>query len=183
VTFIALLRAINLGSHNRIAMPELRALCGELGWRSVRSYIQSGNVVFDADPTAGDAERLEVELEQGIRERFGLDVPVIVRAAGVWRDYRRSNPFAEASSREPKLVMLGVSKRPLAAGAVDALADRAHAAESLAQRGDALWIHFGRGVAGTKLTPAALDRAAGSPVTLRNWRTVLALEELAFAAS
>jgi uncharacterized protein (DUF1697 family) len=75
--------------------------------------------------------------------------------------------------------MLALSKAPPNPGAVEGLRERAAGGECVAQAGDALWIHYGAGVAGSKLTPALLDRLVGSPVTTRNWRTVLKLGEMA----
>ena len=73
---------------------------------------------------------------------------------------------------------LALSKRPLKPGAASALQERATRDEKVVQVGDALWIHFPQGVARSKLAPALLDRLAGSPVTARNWITVLKLREL-----
>jgi uncharacterized protein (DUF1697 family) len=175
-TFIALLRGINVSGHNKIPMAELRPMCTELGWGDVQTYIQSGNLVF----TAGDAPAaLESELERAIERRFGLLIPVIVRAATDWPAYVKSNPFPEACEKEPNAVMLALSKAPPKADAETGLRERATYGERIVRVGDALWIHFSNGVAKSKLSPGLLDRLVGSPVTTRNWRTVLKLGELA----
>lgn len=176
IAYIALLRAINLGSHNRIAMPELRSLCADLGWDDVQTYIQSGNLIFRA---GGARSKLTPVLEQAIRARFGIVVPVIIRAAADWSAYIEGNPFAGASVREPNLVMLALSREPPDPAAAILLQERAAGSERVEQVGDALWIHYGGGVARTKLSPTVLDRLVGSPVTTRNWRTVLKLGDLA----
>jgi uncharacterized protein (DUF1697 family) len=175
-TYIALLRGINVGGV-RIPMAELRALgAGDLGWSGVESYIQSGNLIFEAD---GEPAALEDELERAVERRFGYAIPVLVRRAADWPAYVTSNPFPGESEREAKLVMLALSKRPPKPDAVQALTARAAGGERIASAGGALWIHFASGSARSKLTPSVLDRLAGSPVTTRNWRTVLKLEELA----
>jgi uncharacterized protein (DUF1697 family) len=174
-THIALLRGINVSGRNRIPMPELQALCRELGWAEVQTYIQSGNVTFQAED-APDA--LEAELERGIERHFGLRIPVLVRAGAAWPAYVRGNPFPEASEREPNLVMLALTKAAPREDAAERLQDRAADGERVVQVGDALWIHFAGGAARSKLSPALLDRLAGSSVTTRNWRTVLKLDEL-----
>lgn len=173
---IALLRGINVGGRNQIRMPELRSLCADLGWESVQSYIQSGNLLFQAVAPTPD---LETALEQAIAHRFGLSIPVIMRTAVAWSAYVDSNPFPQASQREANLVMLALSKTPPAADAVDRLRERASDEERITQSGDALWIHYGAGAGKSKLAPSLLDRFVGSPVTTRNWRTVLKLNELA----
>jgi uncharacterized protein (DUF1697 family) len=175
-TFIALLRGINVGGHRIIPMAELRSLCAENNWGDVQSYVQSGNLVFTATAAAAD---LEAELEQLLEQRFGFSVPVIMRVASDWSSYIESNPFPEASEKEPNRVMLALAKAPPKPGAVPGLRERAASSERIERVDDALWIHFGAGVAGSKLTPALLDRLVGSPVTTRNWRTVVKLGELA----
>lgn len=174
--FIALMRGINVGGHNRLPMAELRFRCEELGWRDVQSYIQSGNLLFSS---RGSSRSLEAAIEKTILDHFGLSIPVIIRSAQDWASFAVSNPFSEASEQEPNLVMLALSKRQLLENAAVELKKRAATAERVEQSGDALWIHFGSGSGRSRITPALLDRLAGSPVTTRNWRTVLKLEELA----
>jgi uncharacterized protein (DUF1697 family) len=172
---IALLRGINVGGHNKIPMAELRRLCDEIGWRNVATYIQSGNIVFSADREAG---KLEDELQSAVRDRFGHDVHTLVRTAENWADYVSANPFPRASEDQPNLVMLGLSKSPLPDDAADRLQERAAAEERVVRAAGALWIHFPNGAARSKLTPTVLERLAASPVTTRNWRTVLKLQSM-----
>lgn len=167
--YIGLLRGINVGGHNRVPMAELRALCGQIGWTDVRSYVASGNLVFAADGAPAD---LETELEEAIERRFGLTVPVIVRPAAAWSGYAEGNPFPDASETEPQLVALVLSKAPPSEDAVERLRERAADGERVERVGDALWVHYRGGTARSKLSPDAMGRAAGSPVTARNWRTV-----------
>jgi len=175
-TFIALLRGINVGGHNRIPMRELRAACADLGWTDVQTYIQSGNVLF----RAGDGPVAVAEALEGVVERrFGLSIPVIVRTARDWTAYVQGNPFPEEARNEPHLVMLGLAAAMPGRDAADRLQARAVNGERVVGVGDALWIHFPRGIGRSKLSPALLDGIVGSPVTMRNWRTVLKLDQLA----
>lgn len=178
--FIALLRGINVSGHNKIPMAELRAACAEIGWCDVQSYIQSGNLVFQSNGTAAS---LETALEQAIAQRFGLAIPVVVRAAADWPAYVQGNPYMDESGHEPNLVLLALSKNPPKADAVERLRERAAHGERIVSVGDALWIHYQQGVAHSRLSPALFDRLVGSAVTARNWRTVLKLNELAAAPS
>ena len=172
---IALLRAVNVGGR-KLPMSELRALCGELGWKDVETYIQSGNLVFTAP---GKAEALEATLEKAIRDRFRLDVPVIVRTAKQWAGLAAANPFPEVARDEPNRLQLLVSKEAPKDDAAEKLMERARAGEIVKAAGGALWFHYPEGVGTSKLTPAVVDKAAGSPSTSRNWRTVLKLQEMA----
>ncbi|MFN2316837.1 MAG: DUF1697 domain-containing protein [Gemmatimonadales bacterium] len=172
---VALLRGINVGGKHRVPMAELRQAAEALGWTDVQSYIQSGNLVFAA---AGQAAAFERTLEAAIAKRFGLAIPAMVRTAREWLGYLGKNPFPDASASEPGLVMLALSKAPLAAGAAAALQGRAMDGERVQESGGALWIYFPGGSGRSKLSPALMDRLAGSPVTMRNWRTVVKLGEL-----
>lgn len=169
---VALLRGINVGGNNRVPMAELRELAVELGWSDVETYIQSGNLLFRGP---GELPTLEAELEAAIERRFGFAVPTVVRSRRAWAAYVAGNPLVEASRVEPKLVHLALAKRPPAAGAVEALRARAADGERIEGVADALWIHYPQGAGRSKLTPTLFDRLAGSPVTARNWNTVLEL--------
>ncbi|MGA9580555.1 MAG: DUF1697 domain-containing protein [Allosphingosinicella sp.] len=172
---IALLRAVNVGGR-KLAMADLRTLCAELGWENVETYIQSGNVVFAAPGECGEIEKT---LEEAIKGRFGMDVPVMVRTASQWSAYAAANPFPKAAEDEPNRLQILVSKQAPGDDAAERLMERAQAGEAVKAAGGALWFHFPAGVGTSKLTPAAIDKAAGSPSTGRNWRTVLKLKEMA----
>ena len=168
------MRAVNVGGR-KLPMAALRAVCERIGWSEVATYIQSGNVVFSG---ADEPPALEAALEKGIADEFGLEVPVIVRAASDWARYLQSNPLAKAARDEPNRLMLLVSKKPPAAGAEDAVQAKAAAGEEVRRVGDAVWIHYPQGAGRSKLTPSLVDRAMGSPATARNYRTVLKLAEM-----
>jgi uncharacterized protein (DUF1697 family) len=171
---VALLRAVNVGGR-KLPMAGLRALAEGLGWSEVATYIQSGNLVFAAQ---GMIEDLEGRLERAIAKEFGFDVPVIVRSAAQWKRYPATNPFAAEAAKEPGRVMLLLSKRAPAAGAEAAIEAKAAAGERVRRAGDALWIHYPGGAGTSKLTPAMIDRAIGSPATARNCNTVTKVGEM-----
>jgi uncharacterized protein (DUF1697 family) len=171
---VALLRAVNVGGR-KLPMAGLRALCADLGWEDVATYIQSGNVVFTAPGKAGAIEAI---LEKAIEKQFGLDVPVIVRSKAEWGEYPRLNPFPQAAKDEPNKLHILLSKRPLAKDAAEAIQSRARAGELVKQAGDALWIHYPEGAGTSKLTPSLIDRAIGSAGTARNFNTVMKLKEM-----
>lgn len=172
-TFIVLLRGVNVGGHNRVPMAELRDACADAGFGDVRTYINSGNVVFQGPGTATQAAR---KVETLLAKSFQVEVPVIVRTAADWARYVAGPAFPDAA---PKALHLGFAGRKPQAGCVQALQERATAGERVQVVGDALWIDFKLGVGRSKLTPAAIDKAVGAPTTLRNWTTIQALHELA----
>lgn len=172
---VALLRGINVGGNRKVPMADLRALVEAGGFGDVASYIQSGNVVFTA---AADVAAVTVALEKAIAERFGFAVDVIVRTAEAWRPYAGDGPFPEARRDRPNHTMLCLAARPLKPDVAEALRARATLGERVEVLGDALWIDFAESLPRSKLSPAVLDRAAGSPVTARNWNTVLKLHAM-----
>ena len=172
-TFIALLRGINVGGHRKLAMEPLRDLCREQGLADVRSYVNSGNLVFAANGMATAQEEL---LEAAIERHCGFKVDVMVRSAAEWSGYVRGNPFPELSATHPHLVMLLVPKQPLGGDAVAALHAKAVGEERVESVGEVLWIYYAQGSARTKLGNISAGR---NPMTARNWRTVLKLNEMA----
>ena len=171
---VALLRAVNVGGR-KLPMAELRALCAELGWSDVATYIQSGNLVFSAP---GKAEEIEEILEKAIEKTFGIDVPVIARSKAEWARYPGLNPFPAVAKDTPAKLHLVLSKRPPARDAAETIQARARAGEQIRQAGDALWFHYPEGAGTSKITPSLIDRATGSPGTARNFNTVLKLLEM-----
>lgn len=163
--FIVLLRGINVNGRS-LAMAELRAAAREGGFPDCVTYIQSGNLVLSGDGDAGEIERA---IEALIEARFGMKVEAIARSAAEFERIAGTNPFPEAA---PNQLHLGLTKRPVQADTAETLAARATLGEEIAVAGGALWINFVGGAGASKLTPAALDKAAGSTLTARNWNTV-----------
>lgn len=173
---IVLLRGINVGGNKKISMPELCGLATQAGFREVRSYINSGNLIFEA----GKLNNKQVEdiVESLISEKFGFHVEAIVRTADEWISYVSKSPFPDAKLSRPKFLHLGVSKKFPSAAAVKKLNERACAGERIEVIGDVIWVDFRSGVGKSKLTPVLFDKAAGSTVTMRNWNTVQSLATL-----
>jgi uncharacterized protein (DUF1697 family) len=174
--FVAFLRGINVGSARKLPMAELRALCAKRGLERPETYIQSGNLVVDAD---SDADGLRILLEKEIKSQFGFGIDVVVRTARAWEKYINVNPFADEANISPNKLHLYLSRDRLRSGAARMLEQRAQSGERMRVAGAALWIDYGaKGVAGSKLTPTLIDKACGSPTTGRNWNTVLKIRAM-----
>jgi uncharacterized protein (DUF1697 family) len=179
---VALLRGVNVGGRRKIAMAELCRACGEAGLEDVRSYIASGNLVFTSSKDPDDAAAV---VERAIARRFGLDdVDVMARTAAQWARCVAANPFTEASAAEPSRVFLLLAKTPrVAATRAEELRERAAPGEAVAVAGGAVWIHWPRTAPRSRLLATGIvDRVVGAPVTARNWRTAVALRDLARAS-
>ncbi len=172
---VALLRGLNVGGNNKLPMADLRAALVGAGFEGVRTYIQSGNVVFSS---VRPAESLEAYIEGVLEREFDLRVPVVVRTQSQWTEVVQGNPFSDESRSEPNRVQLCLAKRAPAPDAAEQLQAIATRDERIVAAGAAIWIHFPNGIGDSKLTPAVLDRCVGSSVTARNWRTVTKLQDM-----
>ena len=173
---IVLLRGINVGGRRAVPMADLRQLAGAAGYAEVETYIQSGNLVLT---TTEATATVEATLERAIAKRFGFEVSVTARTAAAWARAIAANPFADAATERPSHLLLGLSKRPPSRDTAAQLRPHATLGERVEVRGDAIWLDYLGGVGKSKLSPAVLDRAVGSPVTARNWTTVRKLAEMA----
>lgn len=163
---VALLRGINVGGRAKVAMSDLSAVMEGLGFSDVRTYIQSGNVVFESarKPSAAAIER---ELERA----FGLDVAVMLRSATELAGVVEGNPFADTDK-----VHVG-----FLAGAAPAVADldpERYAPEQFAIRKTEVYFHLPNGMGRAKV-PEYVGRALKVPMTVRNWKTVSTLADMA----
>jgi uncharacterized protein (DUF1697 family) len=172
---IVLLRGINIGGNRKVPMAALRDACREAGFGDIETYIQSGNLVFSADSPAA----AEAAIETIIEKTFGFPVEAIARSATEWHTYAAGSPFPAAEQDRANKLHLGLTKKKPASDVAEKLAERAKHGELIRLVGDAIWIDFVDGVADSKLTPSVMDRAAASTVTMRNWRTVCKLAEMA----
>ena len=172
---IALLRGINVGSHNRIAMPELRQHLTEAGYGEVRTYVQSGNVVLASDLEPDDLER---QLERQISERFGIDVHVIVRTRDELAEVVDRNPLGEFATN-PKRYQVSFLSRALDPQQVEELAATAADAERLVAHGRELYAWHPDGVARSRLWAKLAGTGLGVKATARNWTTVTTLLDMA----
>ncbi len=173
---VALLRGINVGGKNRLSMKDLAAMFEDAGCRSVTTYIQSGNVIFQATPPL--ARRIPSLVQDAIADRFDFDAPVLTRTAEELVKTVRANPFLKAGADVERLHVAFLADRPAAAN-VKALDPDRSPPDAFAVRGREIYLHLPNGAGRTKLTNAYFDTKLETVSTLRNWRTVLKLLELA----
>jgi len=173
---VALLRGVNVGGHKQVAMADLRGLLTKLGFRDVQSVLQSGNVVFRGDGTAG--ERLEHLLEAEARKRVGLDTDFFVRSAAEWEDVIAGNPFRSEAKRDPARLVAMFLKKPPSGAAAEALQAAIVGREVVRAVEKQAYIVYPDGQGRSKLTNAVIEKHLGTRGTARNWNTVLRLAGL-----
>lgn len=167
---VALLRGINLGARNRVAMKDLRALVEELGGKDVRTYLQSGNVVFGGRALTAKA------IEKGLRESLRVDVTVLVRKKAELDELVRGNPFAKADPATLHVTFLASAPDK---GRVEKLGERTFEPDAFEVAGREVYLRCPNGYGRSKLSNAFLEKQLGVAATTRNWKTVTALAELA----
>lgn len=172
----ALLRGINVGGRNRLPMERLRAIFADAGCRSIRTYIQSGNVVFEAPPAV--AERLPTAVPDLIEEELGFRVPVVVRCAAELEDVVAGNPFGAATAEAGILHVVFLADEP-DPDAVERLEPDRSPPDEFVVRGREIYLRCPNGMARTKLTNAYFDSRLDTVSTMRNWRTTLKLLKMA----
>ena len=177
LTYAALLRGINLGSHNKISMADLRALVEELDAEDVQTYVLSGNVVFRSKRTAA---QLEKAVERKIENALSLDVTVLVRTKAQLAKIVRDNPFLDRPKPEKALHVTFLARKP-PASRVRGLDPTTFGPDTFEVSGREVYLHFPNGYGRSKLSNAYFEKALDVRATTRNWRTVNALADLAAA--
>ena len=176
VTYVALLRGINVGGRNKVAMAGLRALLTELGHVQPRTYLQSGNAVFASDRT--DADALAAELQGRIAARLGVSPAVLLRTAQELAEVVAANPYAEAAAADPTKVFAAfLSAEPSDPEAL-AFDVEAYAPEQLAVGQRVRYLHLPAGLGRSRLAEDLARRRRDVDVTIRNWRTVTTLADM-----
>ncbi len=175
-SYTALLRSINVGGKNKLPMKDLTALFEAAGAKRVRTYVQSGNVVFEASTAV--ARGMPKRITAAIEHAFGYQVPVVVRTAKELARIVDSHPFVTVDADPKKIHVAFLADEPTA-DQIASLDPNRSPGDVFVVHGREVYLSFPNGVGRSKLTNRYLDRQLGTMSTLRNWRTVLALLELA----
>jgi uncharacterized protein (DUF1697 family) len=174
---ISMLRAVNVGGHNKIKMDALRALYESMGLRDVQTYVQSGNVIFRTKER--DLASLAKKIGNGIERRFGFRPEVVLRTTAELRDVIRRNPFAKRRNLEPgKFLVTFLAGDPGEDARENARKIRTEP-EELILDGREAYIYFPNGMGRPKMSWPAIERALKTSGTGRNWNSVNKLLEIA----
>ena len=166
VTFVALLRAVNVGGTGKLPMSKLKAMCEELGFSGVRTFIASGNVVFNSRKSEA---AIKAALEQRLAVYAGKSVGVIVRSADEMAEVAAKNPFPKA---KPNFTVAIFLDRAPPADALAGVRGRVDEEISLGRR--EIYVHYHSGMGRSKLAIAAAKSG-----TARNMNTVATLARMA----
>lgn len=177
-TYVILVRGINVGGSSTLAMADLRAACTDAGCAHVSTYIQSGNVLCTSPAAAAE---LAEEVGRQIESRGGPTVTVVTRTRSELAEVIAANPFPAVT--DPTKLVVGFLRDDPPPGVLDSVDLAAFAPEEGVGIGRHLYLHLPEGQGRAKLPAALTERVLGGPVTVRNWRTVTKLLELADATT
>jgi uncharacterized protein (DUF1697 family) len=174
--YVSMLRGINVGGNKRIKMDKLRTSLEALGLEQVKTYIQSGNVVFKAAKVTPAA--ISTKIEASILKTFGFQVSVITRTVEQMKKTVAGNPFLKQPGiDQEKLHVAFLSEAP-ASAALKKLADLTLSPDQSRCLGKELYLYFPNGVSGSSLWKHPLDRVLSVITTTRNWKTVNTLHQM-----
>jgi uncharacterized protein (DUF1697 family) len=176
-TLISLLRGINVSGHRRVSMADLKALYESLGYQSVRTYLQSGNVVFDAP--GADPKKHASAIEKAIARILGHEVAVVVKAAKAFSNVTRSNPFVGRAGFDDDFLHATFLIHPSEDLTLDGLNLPLQGKEVAQLVGDVVFLYCPNGYGRTRINNNYFEKALRARATTRNWRTVIALDKMA----
>jgi uncharacterized protein (DUF1697 family) len=172
---IVLLRGINIGSRNRIAMPELREALEAAGFDDVQTYVQSGNVILSGGKSAAD---VGPACERQIKKSFGLDIDVVTRTRSQLEKVVALNPLADVATDAKRYQVSFLSAKP-SAEVMRKLEGAAAEQERFVMAGREIYAWHPDGIGRSRLWTLLAGRGLGVTATARNWTTVTKLLELA----
>ncbi len=174
-TFISILRGINVGGQKKIQMTDLKSLYEELGFKHVKTYIQSGNVIFEND----DEKELLQRIEQKISDKYGFHVPVIIRTKNEMETVLNNNPFLrEKNIDESKLHVTFLNEHPLK-DHINKTETFHYDPDRFVISGREVYLYCPNGYGRTKLNNTFFENKLKVPATTRNWNTTNKLVEMA----
>lgn len=174
-TYVALLRAVNVGGANALPMSRLRTLLTAAGLTDVETILQSGNVIFRSDVRS--IQRLEQTIAKAIEDGHRLAIDVCVRTAADWKALVAANPFPDEARRDPGHLLVLCLSEPVPPASVLTLQQRIAGREQVSGHAGHVYAVYPDGIGRSKLTTAVIERSLGVRVTGRNWNTVLRIAD------
>jgi len=175
--YISMLRGINVGGQKKILMEELRKLFESLGYENVRTYIQSGNVIFLAPMDGEDFVRDRIQ--DAVRDRFGFEVAVTVRSLAEMKKVVEGIPFSQKAGDDlSKLHVVFLSEKTNK-GIEQEITRARSEGEEVVIKGREIYLYLPNGYGRSKLNNNFFERKLGVSATTRNWKTVNKLLDMA----
>lgn len=175
--YISLLRGINVSGKNLIKMEALLKMYNSLGFSNVKTYLQSGNVIFST--TKSDSRRLTKEISDQIKIDFNLDVPVLVLTIDTLQRIIDNNPFLKDPNKEPEFLHVTFLSSPPGEYDTKTFEEKKSGGEEIVISTEAVYLYCPHGYGNTKLTNTFLEKKLKTGATTRNWKTTNKLLSIA----
>jgi uncharacterized protein (DUF1697 family) len=175
---ISFLRGVNMTGHNKMKMADLAALYQNLGFRDAVTFIQSGNVVFSSVDDFSVPDLLQ-KIEKGIKEKFGYDVPVMIRSVDELKSLIPVNPYLSEKDFDPSKMAVVFLHDKASVDQIGKVKDFDYPPDKFTVNGSEIFIFCPNGFGRTKLYTNFFEKKMGVTGTARNWNTVLTLLDMA----
>lgn len=177
ITYISILRGINVSGQKLIKMDALRKSYETAGFLSVQTYIQSGNVIFKSDLT--NQKEVKEKITNLIRQNFGFDVPVIVLSVGQLKERIAGNPFLQQPDKNTDYMHVTFLAETTEGYDTSIIASKKATGEVIAFSNEAIYLYCPAGYGKTKLTNHLIESKLKVSATTRNWKTTTELLRIA----
>lgn len=174
ITYISILRGINVSGQKLIKMEALRKSYEALGFHNVTTYVQSGNVIFTSK--TGSSEKLAQRITQQIKKDFGFDVPVLVLTIGKLKAIIAKNPFAHKEANFIYVTFLASKPENFDKKIIE---EKKLPVEEIAFTDDAVYLYCPKGYGNSKLNNSLMESKLKVTSTTRNWKTTNELFKIA----
>ena len=171
-----MLRAVNVGGAGVLPMSELRSILERSGVRRVETVLQSGNVIFDTDPT--DPTALERRLTDLVVSTTGVRTQLLLRTGAEWSRIVRDNPFPDEAREDPGHLVVTILKEAPASNAWRRLDGAIRGSERVRPHGREAYLVYPDGIGRSRVTATFIERTLGTVGTSRNWNTVLRIHRV-----
>ena len=178
-TVVTLLRGINVGGKNKVAMDHLTELFELLGFREVRSYLQSGNVLCETSKLSNAT--LQRKIERGLENELDLDIAVLCRTGREMELVVKNNPYLKKKNVDASDLHVTFLKTPIPEDDAERLNNGRFGKDSCHVDGATVYLHCPGGYGRTKLSNKFFESEFDTPATTRNWKTVSKLLEMSSA--
>ena len=177
ISYISILRGINVSGKKLIKMNALEAVYEQLGFLDVITYVQSGNVVFCSE--IDDSNEIEQLIKSKIKEVFDFDVPVIVLTKDELEEIVADNPFTKDSSKNTEFLHFTFLQARPDYSSIESIANKRQEGEDIAFSNNVVYLYCPLGYGNTKLTTNLLENLLKVEATTRNYNTTMVLLKLA----
>ncbi|MDD2531018.1 MAG: DUF1697 domain-containing protein [Bacteroidales bacterium] len=175
-TYISLLRGINIGGHKKIKMDSLRENFSSLGYSNIKTYIQSGNILFSSKEE--DKTKLEKEISSMILDKYGFDVPVLVLNSEELNEVISNNPFANSTNHNKDFIHITFLSNEVKEFNFTEIDSKKESEDEYKIINKTVYLYLPKGYGNTKIHNNFLEKLLKTQATTRNWKTCLELLEM-----